>query len=141
MKKSKIKPIQIPQERRVPNPRRRLREHNRNLEEISCCVSYAGSPDHKTAWYYDNQIPHPRADAEKCPPNFLHSKEAYQTVLAHLREAIKNGFVSEAFEGNFPRFGWSNAFGDGIVYEARLTNKERGIYKGYPRSDLTSIPE
>ena len=141
MKKSKIKPIQIPQERRVPNPRRRLREHNRNLEEISCCVSYAGSPDHKTAWYYDNQIPHPRADAEKCPPNFLHSKEAYQTVLAHLREAIKNGFVSEAFEGNFPRFVWSNAFGDGIVYEARLTNKERGIYKGYPRSDLTSIPE
>ena len=71
----------------------------------------------------------------------IFSKEAYQKVLAHLREAIKNGFISESFEGNFPRFVWSNAFGDGIIYEARLTNKELGIYKGYPRSDLTSIPE
>lgn len=141
MKKSKIKSIQIPQERRVPNPRRRLREYNRNLEEISCRVSYAGSPDHKIARYYDNQNPHPRADAEKCPPNFLHSRKEYLKVLARLREAIKNGFVSEAFEGNFPRFVWSNAFGDGIIYEARLTNRELGIYKGYPRSDLTSIPE
>lgn len=141
MKKRKIKSIQLSPERRVPNPRRRLRKIVPKLEEISRCVSYQGSPDHKTAQYYNNELPRPRADAEKCPPNLCHSKEEYQKIVALLREAIKNGFVSDAFEGNFPRFVWSNALGDGIVYEARLTNKEQGIYKGYPRSDLTSIPE
>lgn len=33
-------------------------------------------------------------------------------------------------EGEFPRYVWYQDAG--IVYEARLTNKELGEYKGYP---------
>ena len=90
MKKRKIKPIQLSPERRVPNPRRRLRKIVPKLEEISRCVSYQGSPDHKIAQYYNNELPRPRADAEKCPPNLCHSKEEYQKIVALLREAIKS---------------------------------------------------
>mgnify|MGYP000700245894 CR=1 FL=1 len=43
------------------------------------------------------------------------------------------GAVSANFEGSFPRYAWFK--NEGVVYEARLINRELGQYKGYPLND------
>jgi hypothetical protein len=51
-------------------------------------------------------------------------------LTSWLRTAIRNGKVSELFEGDFPRYVWHR---EGVVvYEARLVNSAEGHYKGYP---------
>jgi len=50
-----------------------------------------------------------------------------------LRDAIRMGAVSANFEGSFPRYAWFK--NEGVVYEARLINRELGQYKGYPLND------
>jgi hypothetical protein len=47
-----------------------------------------------------------------------------------LREAIRCGAVSAHFEGEYPRYAWFRD--DDVVYEARLVNRGKGTYKGYP---------
>ena len=61
-------------------------------------------------------------------------EDAYRSELASwLREAVSEGCVSAALEGDFPRYAWKR-FGD-QVYEARLSNSGLGQYKGYPIKD------
>ena len=50
-----------------------------------------------------------------------------------LRQAIRDGQVGEQWEGEFPRYVWCRI--DGTICEARLTNRGKGEYKGYPLED------
>lgn len=46
--------------------------------------------------------------------------------------------MGEPWEGRFPRYVWHRE-GE-VYYEARLTNRETGCYKGYP-IEPTEYPE
>jgi hypothetical protein len=50
-----------------------------------------------------------------------------------LRTAIERGAIGGIREGGFPRYAWYKE--GGIVYEARLVNRELGEYKGYPLNE------
>jgi hypothetical protein len=47
-----------------------------------------------------------------------------------LREGILHEQVGAPWEGDFPRYVWVN--NEKGCFEARLTNREAGYYKGYP---------
>ena len=47
-----------------------------------------------------------------------------------LRTAIRAGWVSQHWEGGFPRYVWYRD--SGTWYEGRLVNRLLGHYKGYP---------
>lgn len=115
-------------------PRRRrplLREiapvpHTVDLEAVADRASYIGSPEHKDAPSFAGQ-PKPRADAAICP---RHLAREQVLVTDWLRRAIRLGFVSALWEGEFPRYVWHREAG--VAYEARLVNRSNGQYKGYP---------
>ncbi len=69
-----------------------------------------------------------RSNATKCP---THLKDK-APITAWLVDAILRGNVSAAFDGDFPRYVWARADGEGGWYEARLTNQDLGAYRGYP---------
>ena len=48
-----------------------------------------------------------------------------------LKLGIRRGMVSEQQRGDWPQNVWA-VDADGIVYEAQLSNRERGEYHGYP---------
>lgn len=72
-----------------------------------------------------------RSDATKCP---THLKDP-DVLTAWLAQALRRGNVSEAFDGEYPRYVWAKPEGEDCWYEARLTNAELGEYKGYPLDD------
>jgi hypothetical protein len=61
-----------------------------------------------------------------------------QTATAALREALREGRVSAAWDGVFPRFAWQ--FNGDVLYEARLSNRESGAYHAYPLEDKREWP-
>lgn len=71
--------------------------------------------------------PCPRADASICDAG-LKDKQAKLTEL--LKECVRRGNIGAPWEGSFPRYVWGEL--QGQPYEARLVNKGRGEYKGYP---------
>lgn len=132
--------IKAPTSVRQPAPRTRGHFAPSFLEELSARVVYVGSGEHKTIKGYAGDL-NPRGDAEKCPPGFSGTEEQRKIVEESLQDAIKKGQVSSYLENGFPRFVWCNSLGDNLVYEARLTNRVKGEYKGYPRSDMQKIPQ
>ena len=97
-----------------------------DLETAAGRAKFIGSPEHKNGPSFAGQ-PRPRADASICDPQFL---DRQMEVTRWLRQAIRDGIVSELAEGDFPRYVWHRE-GD-VVYEARLVNAGSGEYKGYP---------
>lgn len=95
-------------------------------QNIANRASYVGSPEHKDAPSFAGH-PKPRSDASVCDRALTRRKA---TITRWLKRAIRKGTVSAAREGGFPRFVWY--MDNGIVYEARLVNREQGHYKGYP---------
>jgi len=102
------------------------------LRELSSRVSYLGSPEHKLTNSFAGH-PRPRADASICASSIT---KLYAERL--LRRAIKTGNISDMFDGEFPRYAWIRDRNS--IYEARLTNKTMGQYKGYPLNH-DEIPE
>jgi hypothetical protein len=97
-----------------------------DLGMIAAKVEYIGSPEHKRAPSFAGP-PSPRPDASICDSRFLDMQDE---LTRWLRDAIQRGAVSAHFEGGYPRYAW---FKDGdVVYEARLVNRGKGTYKGYP---------
>ena len=137
--KGKMK-LKAPTSVRQPSPRKRGAFEESFLEKVSNQAIYIGSAEHKIIKGYAGDL-NPRGDAEKCPPGFSGTENQRQKVEAALRDAIRKGQVSSCVEGGFPRFVWCDSLGDGLIYEARLTNRDKGEYKGYPRSDLQTIPQ
>jgi hypothetical protein len=90
-------------------------------------MTYVISSEHKD--YLTSAGPgNLRSDASACPRGLN-----FDEVLGWLREAMRQGSVSAAQEGDFPRYVWKRVGGQ--VYEARLSNSGLGEYKGYPIKD------
>lgn len=96
--------------------------------QLAARVSYSGSPEHKT---HDSPAgrPAPRADATKCDPTLT---AQWDLVQSWLRAGIRARCVSGPWEGDdpaFPRYVYCKV--DNVVYQARLTNRVIGQYKGW----------
>lgn len=111
--------------RKRPPPRQLADSGDRDLAALAERASYIGSPEHKR---YPSAAGPPvlRSDATPCPADLA----SFSELTEWLREAIGKGQVGTPWEGDFPRYAWlSNGEG---TFEARLTNRELGQYKGYP---------
>lgn len=95
------------------------------LDDLAERVWYEGSAEHKDVLSFRG-LPELRSDASICPRH-ISSREQ---VTEWLRTAIRTGAVGPPWEGDYPRYVWYMT--DGTVYEARLTNRGSGAYKGYP---------
>lgn len=96
-------------------------------------ASYVGSGEHKRA---PNPLcpPSLRTDASDCDAVDPTISQDLVRLNRWLREAIRRGQVDRVLEGAFPRFAWAwVVVGSGArqLFEARLTNREAGQYKGY----------
>ena len=98
-------------------------------EEIADRASYVGSAEHKT---YPSPAGHPalRSDASRCEARYTDFEE----ITRVLREAIRRRCIGQIFEGDFPKYAWG--WLDEQLYEARLVNRSRGTYKGYPLEEI-----
>ncbi len=95
-------------------------------------ANYTGSAEHKD---YPSPAGNPnlRSDASPCDPRYTDLEQ----ISPVIREAIRRRCTSSIFEGVFPKYAWG--WLDGKLYEARLTNRTQGHYKGYPL-DETETP-
>ena len=110
--------------RRVANP-----PPNADLGDTARQAVFVGSSEHKNTPSFAGQ-PTPRSDASLCDPMLRNSR---CRLTRALRQAIRDGQVGEQWEGEFPRYVWCRI--DGTICEARLTNRGKGEYKGYPLED------
>jgi hypothetical protein len=119
--------MRAPRRRRPRDDVRLTPSTEADLETLAEKVSYIISPEHKD--YMTSAGPgRLRSDASACPRGL-----EFEEVQGWLRNAIRRGDVSAAFEGEFPRYAWARV---GVhVYEARLSNSGLGAYKGYPVQD------
>ena len=99
-----------------------------NLANLAARASYVGSPEHKDSVSFAGQ-PRPRGDASLCPREI----QDLEVITGWLRSAIREGSTGAPWEGDFPRYVWHRE-GD-VVFEARLVNREKGSYKGYPLNE------
>ena len=97
-----------------------------DLYRVSKKVRYVGSPEHKDRPSFAGQ-PRPRADASICDPGLA---DCHEELTRWLREAVRQGHVGTPWEEGYPRYVWHKK--DDVVYEARLVNRGKGEYKGYP---------
>lgn len=100
-------------------------------DQLAERVVYAGSSEHKgrPAHSSFDCEPELRADASQCSPDI--SRERAQQVL---RESVRRRCVGRDFDGGFPRYAWG--WLGGQPYAARLTNRERGAYEGWPVEEI-----
>src|SRR5690606_9826605 len=99
------------------------------LREAATTAWYGGSAYHRPA---GSKMGPPAArrhpHASKCDPRWTKDM-----ATQALREAIRAGRVSMAWDGTFPRYAWHQE--DAALYEARLTNSQSGEYHAYPLED------
>lgn len=98
-----------------------------DLDALAGQVRYVGSPEHKDTPSFAGH-PRPRADASICDRRFAGMQ---RTLTTWLQEAMRGGTIGGPIEGAFPRYVWYKEKETGVVYEARLVNRETGDYKGY----------
>ena len=118
--------MQRPQRKRIGRHSRTAPPEGTDLNAVAGRVRYLGSPEHKTTLSFAGR-PAPRADATLCDPR-LHDRR--NQVESWLAEAIRRGDCGGPWENGFPRYVWRREVG--VTYEARLSNQQRGEYKGYP---------
>jgi len=96
-----------------------------DLARVAAGANYEPSPYHCRG--PDGERPRFRIKpATPCPHDWT-VPDAEQV----LRQAIRNGFVSEARSGDFPRFVWYRE-GDNTIYEATNENATPERYHAYP---------
>jgi hypothetical protein len=96
---------------------------------------YVGSPYHRPpgspmGQAVSRRYPH----ASKCAPDWT-----LVSATGALREAIRAGRVSAAWQGRFPKHVWH--LREDVLYECRLSNRELGEYHGYPLEDRREWPK
>lgn len=96
-----------------------------DVGELAARASYEGSAEHKD-YHSPAGPPRLRSDASPCPRD-LHDQDE---LTRWLRTAIAAGQIGAPWEGDFPRYVWSRQ--GNRVFEARLSNRSQGTYKGYP---------
>lgn len=104
-----------------------------DLGDAASRAAYVGSSEHKRHPSFAGP-PKLRADASRCDPTLADQGE----LTRWLRRAMRQGAAGAPVEGDFPRYVWVVRADQ--AYEARLTNRGLGEYKGYPiRAD--ELPE
>jgi hypothetical protein len=120
---------------RAPSRRRNLRRavslppSGTDLEQLAASARYVGSAEHKSFPSFAG-APKLRADASKCDPTLADP----DVITGWLQAGLRAGQVGAPWEGQFPRYVWHTV--DGVLYEARLVNRDSGQYKGYPLEDF-----
>lgn len=103
-----------------PIHRRQIRQTDFTaLKSISLHARYESSSEHK--------LPGARSDASICPKSLSHQQSF---LTSELQRAISMGHVDPVCENSFPRKVWCRINNE--IFEGRLTNREQGVYKGYP---------
>jgi hypothetical protein len=116
--------MKAPRRHRPRKDERLLPGQQTDLAAMAGKVTYVISAEHKD--YLTSAGPgNLRSDASACPRGLN-----FDEVTEWLREAVREGAVSAALEGEFPRYAWRRVGNQ--VYEARLSNSGLGQYKGYP---------
>lgn len=113
------------------NPKRKIRAVASDaLANLANRVKYAGSPFHKRNPGDFGLSPpsQPRPDKTLCDATGI---TTVRESLRLLRLGVSKGLISEQTRGGFPQNIWS-VTDDGIPLEAQLTNRETGVYHGYP---------
>lgn len=116
------------------NPKRRMLKVEecdfKCLAALASQVKYGGNPEHKRN----------PGDFKLTPPIGLRPSKSLcdavkvftkKEALDLLRKGIKNGLVSDRFEGKWPKNVWS-VMENGTPLEAQLESVEQGSYHGYP---------
>lgn len=96
-------------------------------------IRYVGSSEHKR---FPNPLVPPtlRSDASDCDELDPELSQDPARLTRVLRAAMQRGQVDRILEGRFPRKVWGRILlstGAVGLFEARLTNRETGEYKGY----------
>lgn len=68
-----------------------------------------------------------KSDKSKCDK---FSADGWGTLQQALHDAIVACCVSDDFDGQFPKRVW--AYVNGVLHEARLSNRDQGVYHGFP---------
>lgn len=119
--------------RRRPLLRAKADAAGRDLAALSQQVRYLGSAEHKS-YLSPAGTPRLRSDATPCPKDLA----TFDQLTEWLAGAVAAGDIGAPWEGDYPRYAWvRNEHG---CFEARLTNRGQGTYKGYPLSD-DEIPD
>ncbi len=109
------------------NRARPARPSKEQLQELSRRATCVGGPEHEDRPSPAGPVPRPRPDASICP---LATAGEFRRAQGWLRRAIAAGRVRGPHENGWPRDAYHRE-GD-TIFEARLTNREKGEYKGYP---------
>jgi hypothetical protein len=104
-------------------------------QALAARAKYVGSPEHKGSPSFAG-APRPRADATICPDEFHDKRELLESWL---KSAIGSGRIGPPLEGEWPRYAWHRQ-GDAL-FEARLTNRRAGEYKGYALNSRSEWPK
>lgn len=101
-----------------------------HLAELASQAQYGGNPEHKKNPGDFGLTPPsgPRPGKSLCDSVKIFTK---QETLELLRKGIKNGLVSDRFEGQWPKNVWS-VMEDETPLEAQLESVEQGSYHGHP---------
>jgi hypothetical protein len=90
---------------------------------IAALARYIGSAEHKAYPSFAGAA-RLRSDAFKCDPKYRDPS----AITTALQQAILRGWVGR-FDGAFPQYVWG--WLDGVLYEARLSNRVAGQYHAY----------
>lgn len=101
-----------------------------HYSELAEKIRYGGNPEHKKdpGDFGLDPPAGPRPGKSLCDNVGIFSRQA---ALEHLRYGLRNGLISERFNGNWPQNIWS-VTENGRPLEAQLENSETGTYHGYP---------
>jgi hypothetical protein len=99
---------------------------SRELQDLAAVAQYTPSGEHKHHYTPELGPGRWRHDATPCPKD-LTRDQAEQW----LKDALSLGDAGPAWPDHaYPEYVWKRV--DEIVFEARLTNRDQGWYKGYP---------
>jgi hypothetical protein len=104
--------------------------------EVAKLVRYVASGEHKDYHAPDGSwIRAHHSDKTKCA-HFARSE--WVRLQESLQGAIEASCVDEEFRGDFPTRAW--AYVNGVLHEARLSNRSSGEYHGFPLEYPEQIP-
>jgi len=115
------------------NPKRRIRTAapDDDLADLTKRVKYTGSPYHKRNPGDFGLSPPSQPRPHKTLCDDMTDITTVKESLRLLRRGVSKGLISEQTRGGFPQNVWA-VTEDGVPLEAQLTNREKGVYHGYP---------
>lgn len=117
---------------RSPNPKKPNQDLNvhTSIGMLKGKLKYTCSEDHMMTPKMGKSMKISIDNKSKCPKDIVDPI----VVVNWIELALDKGLYSEEFDGNYPRYVWWKRIHDNEIqyFEARITNREIGEYKGYP---------